>query len=286
MAGDTYATTNVPDNVKALLDAGRSMGSPYDDHEGKPVVIVPTGYKVETLNVPPQRVPRAVSFTDGPSFCEYVQKYKTPGTLLFAVVADAGCTITAHLDYHDKPVLEANAREINWSSHTAKMECKLTNEWQTWLGHNGADKAFSQIEFAQFLEDNDRLFIAPTGAEFLELVTTLEGKNHVRFNSGIRLQNGKSKLDFEEDVELRGGGAPGQTSGSIEIPEKLHLGIIPFENGPQPYNVYARLRYRISSRQLVFWYETITPHLILREAAQAVLDLVREKAGAPVLIGG
>src|SRR5690606_11399767 len=96
-------------------------------------------------------------------------------------------------------------------------------------GNNGG--TFSQTEFALFLEDNERVFQSPSGADLLELVTTLEGKNNVRFNTAVRLSNGKAKLDYEEDVELRGGVGTGQ----IEVPTELICKIIPFENGPEPY---------------------------------------------------
>lgn len=283
--GDSMIT--VPDNVGALLAAGKAIGAEvYDKHGGAPVVVVPNGYKVEKLDIPPERIPRAVPFQDVESFGAYVNKFITAGTLLFAEVTDTNCKVTAHLDYHDKPVLDGFAQHRVWSSHLATLNCVLTKEWVTWMKHNGPKgnngEAFSQVAFAQFLEDNERVFRSPGAAELLELVTTLEGKNDVRFNQAVKTQNGMAKLFYEEDVKLTGG----VNNGAIEMPTKLMCSIMPFENGPQPYTVESRLRFRLSSRQIVFWYETITPHLILRDAAKAVLDAVREKVKAPVLIGG
>lgn len=275
----------VVDNVKALLDAGAAHALPITQHGGRPVVIVPAGYAVKELELPPERIEQGRSFSDVESFGVYVNRFACPGTLLFAKVTDTNCEITAHLDYHDKTFLDGSERVRGWSSHKAHLSCVLTKEWATWMKHNGPKgnngEAFSQSAFAQFLEDNERVFRAPSGAELLELVTTLEGKNNVRFNTAMRLNNGKAKIDYEEDVELRGGVGTGQ----IEIPTELTCAIIPFENGPEPYTIRSRLRYRIANRQIVFWYETITPHLVLRDAAKAVMDAVREKVKAPLLIG-
>lgn len=273
------------DNVKTLLDAGAAHALPITQHGGKPVVIVPTGYSVKELELPPERITAGRTFSDVESFAAYVTRFQCPGTLLFAKITDTNCEITAHLDYHDQTFLAGSERSRDWSSHRAHLVCVLTKEWATWMKHNGPKgnngEAFSQTAFAQFLEDNERVFIAPSGAELLELVTTLEGKNNVRFNTAVRLSNGKAKLDYEEDVELRGGIGTGQ----IEVPTELKCKIIPFENGPEPYEVRSRLRYRVANRQIVFWYETITPHLVLRDAAKAVLDAVREKVKVPLLIG-
>ncbi len=280
---DTYVSPPIPDNVKTLLDAGAAHARTVITEAGcAPVVIIPQGYKAEALTLPPEKIERSIGFADVESFAAYVNKFIQPGTLLLATVSDTDCKIVAHIDHHDQAVLEGSSRTRKWSSHIATLVCVQTREWKTWIGHNGEANKFSQVEFAQFLEDNERVFRSPDAAGLLELVLTLQGKSNVRFNAAHRLQSGGAKLDYEEDVELKGGVGTGQ----IDIPTELTCAIVPFENGPQPYAVRSRLRYRIASRQIVFWYETITPHLTLRDAAKAVMDSVREKVKAPLLIGG
>ena len=281
--GDAITNVKVPDNVKALLDAGRAMGPVIEVAGAVPAVVVPTGYELRQLAFPAALVDRSVAFTDPDSFVEYVKRYKLAGTLIFAAVSDTGCKLTALLDYHDKPTLENVLTTRKWSSHVASLTLEVTQEWATWMKRNGGEKPFNQTDFALFLEDNERVFESPSGADLLELVATLEGKSNVRFNSAIRLQSGKNKLDFEEDVELRGASTAAQ--GSMEIPAKLLLLIQPFTGVPH-YRVEARLRYRIVSKALVFWYDTVTPHLIIRDAAKAVLAKVAEDTKVPVLIGG
>lgn len=281
--GDANTNAMAVDNVQTLLDAGRAMGEVVIAVGAEPAVIIPQNYKLQTLQFESARVPRSVSFTDPDSFVEYVKRFKTAGTLIFAAVSDTGCRLTALLDYHNQPVLERQRNEVGWCSHEAKLSLEVTQEWATWMKRNGGEKPFTQTDFALFLEDNERVFESPSGADLLELVATLEGKSNVRFNSAIRLQSGKNKLDFEEDVELRGASTAAQ--GSMEIPAKLLLLIQPFTGVPH-YRVEARLRYRIVSKALVFWYDTVTPHLIIRDAAKAVLAKVAEDTKVPVLIGG
>lgn len=281
--GDSITNVKVPDNVQTLLDAGRAMGQVIHVDGAIPAVVVPLNYELKRLNFDNAKVPRQVTFTDPVSFAEYVKRYKLAGTLIFASVTDTGCKLVAHLDYHDQTVLPTCNKAVTWSSHTAHLNLEVTQEWATWMKRNGGEKPFSQTDFALFLEDNERVFESPSGADLLELVQTLEGKSNVRFNSAVRLQSGKNKLDFEEDVELRG--ATTATQGFMEIPAKLLLLIQPFTGVPH-YRVQARLRYRIVSRALVFWYDTVTPHLVIRDAAKAVLSQVAADTDVPVLIGG
>lgn len=272
-----------PSAVRDLLAAGRVMAAEPVDIEGaEPQVLVPPNYTLKVVPLFEKKVSRQVTFQDVLSFADYVNRFMTPGTIILAKVTDTTCRLSALIDYNETATLMREDAPRSWWSHEAVLECVQAHDWKTWMGANGSSDPFTQTEFAQFLEDNERLFRAPSGAELLELVTTLEGKSNVRFNTAVRLQNGKSRLDFEEDVSLQGGVG----TGAIELPKELVLGIIPFENGPKPYEVHARLRYRIQSRSLVFWYETITPHLILRDAAQAVMELVREKVKCPLMIGG
>lgn len=280
----------VPDNVRALLDAGRSIGSMVlGDHDGNPCVVIPERYKLQEIPLAPAKVKREVTFSEADSFAEYVNKFRTPGVLIFAAITPAGFKMVAHLDYHDKPVLEGSLLSGHgWSSHTAVFTSQHTPEWKTWMGRNGEANAMKQPDFALFLEDQPPgLFRSPDNAQILELVSTLEGKSNVRFNQGFRTQNGQTKIDYEEDVELRGGGT-GTEKAVLEIPQILICAMHVFEGqeAQNPYEVRARLRYRIASRQLLFWYETIQPHVIVRDAVKGILEQVRERVKAPVLIGG
>jgi uncharacterized protein YfdQ (DUF2303 family) len=270
--------TILPDDqaIDKLLAAGRAMGTPITEHKGIPLIIIPKGYQLETLEafLPPQRIEECPRFTDVESFSRYVKRFAVEATTLFAIVGDANFNMLAVLDYHaaaDKPA---------WASHRALLALMPTGEWVHWMASNGVKR--TQGEFALFLEENERLFRSPSGADLREMVLMLEGKCDARFNSAIRLQNGQVRMSYVEDVELRG--SHGEAAGMLELPGEFICGIAPFE-GMAAYEVKARLRYRLEDRKITFWYETITPHLIVRDAAKLALDRVQELTGIEPLIG-
>jgi uncharacterized protein YfdQ (DUF2303 family) len=265
--------------IDKLLDVGAARAALINPGGGMPAILVPAGYKLEMLDdyVPepaPTFIKESVALTTAESFVAYVQRFALPETVLFAKVTDTECKVVAVIDYHDGPA-QAARRAV----HLAVFSCTPTREFKEWMASDR--KPMTQEQFAVFIQANERLIHDPKGSEFLELVTNLEGKCNVAFTSGLRLASGKNSLRYEEDVDLRGS----QGTGVIEIPQVFTLGLQPFEGGAF-YDVKARLRYRIESRKLSFWYETITPHLIVRDAAQAALALIGEGLpGRPIFQG-
>lgn len=286
--------TFIPDTptVKTLLDAGRAMSPPVVTHGGVPFVVLPDKYKVESLApllpkdwLLPGWVAQRVQLQEAPSFCAYVNLFKTWRSRIFAEVTDGGARLECVLDYHEGKVASEGKARIEAATpergaHRAILEMAHTKEWKVWMEDDR--EKMTQGEFALFLEENERVFRTPGGADLREMVLSLEGHSNARFNSAIRLQDGRLKMAYEEDVELRG--SHGEATGHIELPGEFVCGIAPFE-GVAPYEVRARLRYRIAERRITFWYETITPHLIVRDAAAQVLALVEEQTGIAVLKG-
>lgn len=151
---------------------------------------------------------------------------------------------------------------------------------QTQVDANG--KRFDQVAFATWLEEHQDLITTPPGAELLEFVETLEGKNSVRFNSAVRLQSGGNALSYDEDVELQG--RVNTTAGKMVLPKVIVAGIRPFQ-GVAKYEVQARLKYRIESRKLSLWFETVAMHRIVRDAVGDVQADVAAKTEIVPLAG-
>lgn len=240
-------------------------------------MVIPDGFKVESLKqfLPPTRIEQKVHLLEHGSFCDYVNRFKSEDTLVFASVGDAGAAFVSVLDYH-----AAKPMKPSYASHVALFEVSPTAEWRDWMLNNGLKK--DQVEFATFLEEHGKLIVAPPGAELLELVQNLQGKNDARFSSGIRLQSGQVKLHYDEDVVLKGTST--SKPGEIELPKEITAGIAPFQ-GTEPYQVSARLKFRIENRKLALWYETIAPHRIVRDAIKGIIKAIGEKTGITPLIG-
>lgn len=266
------------DTLDRLLEVGADFPVQTIGKVGDPFVITPNSMTVHDLSkfLPPTRIKRGVTLLEAGSFSDYVNRFKTDNTLIFANVTETGATFTALLDYHS-PAPELKPAYVE---HSAKYATVPTPEWTTW--NNANRKQMSQVDFATWLEDNLPLFRSPTGGELLELVKTLEGKSDVRFNSAIRLQSGGNKLAYDEDVTLKG--QVTTQAGFVELPKEIMAGIAPFQGAP-PYEVRARLKFRIEGRKLAIWFETIAIHKIIRDSILLVVKEIAEKTGITPLIG-
>src|SRR5574343_711582 len=144
---------------KEALDRIFELGSkmlPQKAHEsGDPFILVPSGMSVMSLAqfCPPNKIVRDVRLDDTDSFCEYVNKFKSPDTLIFAsTLTDgvSGVNFSAILDYH-------SAREFkpNYCRHVATFKTVQTHDWKTWCAADR--KGMTQVEFANWLEDNSQV---------------------------------------------------------------------------------------------------------------------------------
>lgn len=261
--------------IQQALAAGRSLGLIQNGHPNG-FIIIPTGYRAESVEqfMPtPARTKLKVALNDLTSFIRYLQDNKTEATRIFATVSEQGAAFGAVIDCDTKTA-------PSWRDHKAGYTCELTPEWKRWVA--GSKQPFNQVAFAEFLEANQLMIVDPPGAELLEMIQTLEGKNNVQFKSVKRLTNGKQSLDYQEDIELSGNA--GTQKGKIEMPAMLTLGLAPFVGGTS-YKVSARLKYRITGTAITFQYELVDPHLIIRDAVKEMIELLTKETGIAPLMG-
>ena len=244
--------------------------------DGFPFVVIPTGMKTESLMplMPLHHIKRTVTLDDAKSFCEYVNRFKTGQTLIFCTAAPAGAMFKAILDYHE-PIADAD-----FCDHVAIYATQPTPEWTLWISNDRKPKG--QEEFATFLEENAYLFKQPEGSELLELVSTLFAKSDVSYSGALRMKSGGVTLNYDEQIEVTG--STGSKPGRMELPSLIAAGIAPFIGAPA-YKVDARLKYSISSRKLMLRYETITPHVIIRDSIQLLVAQVEELTKISPLMG-
>jgi uncharacterized protein YfdQ (DUF2303 family) len=235
---------------------------------GEPLKFLPQGYQVVELEqylARPLRKRASAVFTSLASFIEYVGAFKGDDTRIFA--DDRVGTVTALIDYH--------GAEPSWCEHKAVLTLRQTPEWQTWAGRSG--KAMSQVDFAEFIEDNLPDILNPSGAEMLEIAKHLEAKRTVHFASGVNLSNGMIQLTYSEQED-------GRVKGQVEVPQRFTLHLSPFEHAV-PVAVPVRLRYRIADEKLTFTYIVDRPHKVLEEAIGRVLSAVEVELIQRPLIG-
>jgi len=167
------------ETINRLLELGGNFKPQSPGDGGTPFILTPAGMEVKSLAslLPPPRIERTPVLLEAGSFADYVNKFKMPETLIFVTVSETGCTFRAMLDYHS-PTPELKPA---FCKHQASFTAVETPDWKIW---NAADrKKMSQVEFAEWLEDNAKLFVDPNSAELLELVTSLHGHANARLPS-------------------------------------------------------------------------------------------------------
>lgn len=276
---------NNTQNEKQLVDRLMELGGNFKivsaAQTGEPIAFVPSGIKVESLAeyCPPTRIKQRPHFNEAGSFSEYVNRFKTENTLIFVnfgAPGDDQVEFIAELDYHSK----APELKPAYCSHSATFGAVFTPEWMTWREANR--RRMGQVEFAEWLEDNQKLFVEPSGADLLELVRSLHGHQNARFNTAIRLDNGAQSISYDEDVEIRG--SLTTKSEKMQLPPQVKAGIAVFQGAPA-YEVNARLKCRVEDRRLFLYYETISMHAIVRESIMLLAKDIAGKTGIVPLVG-
>lgn len=161
-----------------------------------------------------------------------------------------------------------------WRDFAARYTVELSAEFNRWMSRNG--KAFEQGEFAEFIEEAHADIVEPSGDVLLRVATTLQAKTDVQFRSSKRLDNGQVQLQYVETIDARAG------DGALEIPREFAIGVRLFELG-EGYKVKARLKYRLHSGSVKFWYELDRPERAIEDAFAAYV-LEAAQIGVPVLV--
>ena len=169
---------------------------------------------------------------------------------------------------------QTSALEIlGWRDFRVQIELRQTPQWKKWRAMDG--RMVSQLEFAEFIEDNLADIDTPTGAEMLEIVTYLQATRTVKFESGMRLSNGSIQFVNKDDIEARVG------AGKIEVPETFKLALTPYQ-GLALYSIPARFRYRLSEGKLVMGLKLERVENLMNQ----VLDEITGGISCPDIIYG
>lgn len=282
---DTYSNTEISRVVQDAIDAGSAISGPWlpptNDDNRVPYVVVPGGYKVESLEpfLPaPTRKRATVTVSQTGSFIEYAKKH---GSL-------DECVIYAEIDAEQsKCVLLAvmndnGATNPKWRDHRCTFAPALSVEWKRWMSKNGPSKAMSQTDFATWLEDNldDVRSVngSPSGAQMLEMSLAFEANADKRLKSRVNLQSGGVQFEFADD-------ATPDTRSKMEVFKRFTLALPVFDGSTDAYPVEARLKYRDNSGKVTFWYELIRPDRAFKTAVNEALNQIKAATGFMLLQG-
>lgn len=231
--------------------------------QGVPATALPPGWNVSLhheLLPAPQRTKRAVGAHEVGGFTSYVNRFKTAATALYCT-SDEKPSLLARLDDHQ--LLAPSHVE-----HTVSFPCPHTEEWKRWLGFH--QKRFSQQEFAEFIEDNLRDVVQPTGVEFLSAVTNFSDVRKVEFRSATRLGDGKVSFQYSDKDAMVEVLFPQEIT--IAIP--VFAGHVGEDSKPVRYSIKARVKYRLNGPELSMWIELDRPDLVRKVAYADLIEKV------------
>jgi uncharacterized protein YfdQ (DUF2303 family) len=230
---------------------------------------------LDQFNEHPERKTGNVELGDVDSFVTYVGRHVSSRATTLWGNSKAG-TILAVLNDHEHN--EIAPGEPGWADHRARLTLEPTTDWLVWTKHDG--NWISQIDFAELIEDLAHTILIPEAATMLELAQRFDAKRDVKFSSGTRLQDGQTKLHYDETQTAKAG-----QHGDIDIPRDLVISVAPFV-GYDPVEMIARFRWRIGrSNELLLGYKLIRPDLVRDEAFEKASVTVHEQTGQPVLTG-
>lgn len=264
-------------DFSAAIDAGKKLGDKREIHGGY-YTVLGQGDRIEDLEkllIKPRRVRAKTAMNDVPSFNDYFNAFKQDRSRLFANRDEF--RIVGVLDYHgDYDNESIDGQDPSWCTHHVTYMAPRSPEWMTWTGADG--KRMSQLDFAQFIENNVDDINTPPGAEMLEISRSLQAKKSVDFASAIRLANGEQEFSYAEVIQ------GSSSKGKLSIPEKFVIGIPVFVND-QPYAVEARLRYRINESKLSLWYDLHQADKIEHDAFNKIVTMIADNTGVVVWMG-
>lgn len=254
------------------------LGAALDvrDIAGTHHIVVPIGWthtdlteKVRAAQPEPHRSRGDVQLGDLPSFTSFCKLLGAGTTWPHARVyaSQKNRTLACVLNDH-------GPTQPGWRDFTARYTVAFSREFNTWLSQNG--KPLDQTAFAEFIEENHADIVEPFGDVLIRIATTLQAKTDVEFRSSKRLDNGQIQLTYVETIDARAG------DGALEIPREFAIGARLFENG-EGYKVKARLKYRLLSGAVKFWFELDRPEKAIEDAFAAYITAAAE-IGVPVLL--
>lgn len=240
--------------------------------DGVPHVILPSNCtlaNMEKSQAAPRRIRSQPVLHDLPSFLAYVNRYKDNETTIFAAKHAEGLGVTAIFDYPapDKP---------RWGDHRVSLRTQHSDEWNRWVASDGEPK--TQTQFAEFVENEQKLFVKPTGADMLTYATEIDIRRTVNWQGSTRLATGDIAVSFVSETKANGG------KGEVELPTVFSVALQPFLNGER-YEVQARLRVGIDDGKLELHYELQRVEEVLQHAMDEVMSAIVSSTSITPLIG-
>lgn len=229
-----------------------------------PLILIPEGMSlcdIQDKLPAPLRIARKESFIALESFTRYINVHKSKAS---QVRMDRAGNAQAILD----GVMEQNP---SWEGHRATFSLTYSVRWFEW--HQKNKKSFSQKEFAEWIEDRARDFIAPKAAAMLDIARTLDVEQASKFLSATKEDGGTFKFGYERTTKAKAG-----EKGDLDVPSRFTISI-PVLEGEEPRIIELRLRYNLCEGVLTISFDIQNLQQILDEVRQSVAVTIANDTG-------
>lgn len=255
--------------IQTIVSLGQSSRAQViDGPAGEKHVVIPDGFKATRIDDGEKtlfRIKQAPTFGEAASFIDYVNRFKTARTVMFATT-EPKARIQAVIDFH-------GPSEPDYCAHVAHYHPAYSEEWDRWTTAPG----MPQTAFAEFVEENRRDIVKPDAALLLDIITKFKASRKQDYDSVVYQADGTVSIAWSEKTE--NAGRPG-----VAVPTELELGIPVFFKGPR-YRVPVFMRYRLDAGKLTFSLKVDRADYIETDAFDAIVASVREATGVPLYIG-
>lgn len=261
------------DSVAKLAIKAHAEARSLKTENGREYLIVPKDHDHVEVTLPnatdvlkPKKIATHVILQNAVALIEYVNRFKSDESLLFADVSES--RIVAAIDYHGKDT-------PSLLQHKATLALPFSEEWKVWTSINGQLKP--QLEFARFIEENAPDIKAPDAGSLLEAVRDLQARRSVNFIAAVRTASDNESFEFNDNTEAR-------TKGDLELPTKFMLSI-PVYFGEAPVEVPAFLRWKLDDGKLQLGIKLHRAEHIRQAAFQLIVTDASEKTSVLGIFG-
>ena len=274
-----YAPSSPGETLETVLKAARIADPVIERINGKTYAFVPDGFKLEDISNPdwlPPYIKQGVIVDDAYSLIAYVNRFADERSVIIADLDSL--TIGAVLDWHLHNGVAGEAP--GWGpldpmpcKHKAALRLRNSEEFARWSAMEGA--LHSQMEFAEFLDENSSDIVDPDPAVMIEIARDLEATRGVAFKSGTRLQTGERSFRYETETHVKG---------DLIVPQRFCLSL-PLFFGEPPTEIEASFRFRPNPDGLKLGYVWRRVEHVRQAKFQEIAFRVAEATGLPVFQG-
>jgi len=250
------------------------------------------------------------------SFIDLTNRFKDADSVIFADsnIQNPGLTAVLNFHIHGGDLDSPEDNLARYGDHKVDYKLALSKEWQAWKAKDA--QVMSQGDFAAFIEDriSDVLMPDPgmvgdisdaaTGGDFgdrspveqlaylakllggsfatpsklLELSRGLAVRDNLAVKEAANLQTGEGKIQWQSQ-HTDEDGVP------LIIPNLFLIAIPIFENTGVNWRMAVRLRYRLVSGKIIWFYQIYRAELIFDAAIKGASEKAQVATELPLFLG-